>query len=275
MPVATPAITEATGGVYAFDLQEAYAKYSHSGFSLYAGKFVTYEGIEVIEGPLNPTLTRGFLFGMAEPFTHVGMKAHYAVSDQLDLGIGVVNGWDMWVDNNDWKTIIFRIGLTPSPEFFAALSGNVGSEIPSDKNPRLSLDLTGGYITGGLTLNFQGNFGMEKQAGIGGTNASWFGFGVQPVYKSDAFVFGGRVEYFNDHNGARALVPGGMGSFGPKGQYLNITLTPGVMLAEHFLLRFEYRADLVLGANDGPNGKKVLYGKSMQHTIGLAASYVF
>jgi Putative beta-barrel porin-2, OmpL-like. bbp2 len=260
-----------TGALYGFDVQEAYAKYAHHGFSLYAGKFVTYEGIEVVEGPSNPTLTRGFLYNFAEPVTHIGTKMHYAVNDTVDLGIGVVNGWDQWIDNNDWKTIIFRIGLTPSPDFFAALSGSVGSEQVDDKHPRVSIDLTGAYIMDSFTLNFQGNFGLEKFEGAMGAasvSGSWFGFGVQPVYKSGAFSFGSRLEYFNDHNGAR--VP-----LAPKGQYLNITLDPGVTLAEHFLLRFEYRADIVLSGNPGAGGKDLLNGKSTQHTIGLGASYVF
>ena len=49
---------------------------------------MTLEGIEVIEGYQNYTVTRGCLFGMAEPFTHTGVKANYAFTKQLDLTVG-------------------------------------------------------------------------------------------------------------------------------------------------------------------------------------------
>jgi len=58
-----------------------------------AGKFVTSEGIEVIEGNQDYTVTRGFLFGLAEPYTTTGVKADYQFTKQLDLMLGVVNGW--------------------------------------------------------------------------------------------------------------------------------------------------------------------------------------
>jgi hypothetical protein len=260
------------GPGYAFDVQEAYAKYSHSGFTLTAGKFVTYEGIEVIEGPMNPTLTRGYLFGLAEPYTHIGAKAHYSPDGKVDIGIGIVNGWDQWIDNNDWKTIIFRLGYA-DPSFFAGLSGSFGSEQPGpNSNDRLSLDLTGGVIAGDLTFNFQGNFGTEK---FGTQSDNWFGVGVQPLYKKDAFSFGSRLEFFSNKQGSRALDALGMPI--AKGDFLNVTLTPGVTLADHFTVRFEYRADLVLHGDsmDEPGTKKVLNGKNMQHTVGLGAHYIF
>jgi hypothetical protein len=38
-------------------------------------------------------------------------------------------------------------------------------------------------------------------------------------------------------------------------------------------MRFEYRADAALS---GPGGnKKIFNGKSMQHTVGLGAHYIF
>jgi hypothetical protein len=262
-------------GAYAFDVQEAYAKYSHSGFTLTAGKFVTYEGIEVIEGPMNPTLTRGYLFGMAEPFTHIGAKAHYSPDGKWDMGIGVVNGWDQWIDNNDWKTIIARIGYA-DPSFFIGLSGSFGSEQPGkNSNDRLSLDLTGGAIVSDTTLNFQGNFGTEK-FGPGMTD-TWFGLGFQPVYKKDAFSFGARAEWFYDKHGTRIAVPPlSMGVLNPveKGNILNIAVTPGYTLAEHFTLRFEPRIDVALGGDVGGD-KKYLDGKKIVFSLGLGAHYIF
>lgn len=260
-----------------FDVQEAYATYADSGFSFTAGKFATYAGIEVIEGPLNPTLTRGYLYGMAEAYTHTGLKAGYTSDGGVSFSLGVVNGWDVIIDNNDWKTIIWRLGYA-SDTFFGGFSGSYGAEDPADDQGRLSLDLTGGVIMDDLTLNFQANFGMQSDAVDtdgdmeGDESDNWWGLGVQPVYTSGQFSFGGRLELFANKYGTRTLVLAPI----EDGMYLNISLTPGVTLAEHFVARFEYRMDIAVG---GDPTKDVLGKasdpKSMQHTIGLGASYSF
>ena len=255
-----------------FDVQEAYAQYNDSGFNLTVGKFATYEGIEVIEGPMNPTLTRGLLYNFAEAFTHTGLKASYTTEGGVSIGVGVVNGWDNLIDDNDWKTIIWRLGYT-SDTFFGGFSGSYGPEgLDNEDNGRLSLDLTGGVISGDFTLNFQGNFGTEKDIAMGPNGPesdTWFGLGVQPVYKSGQWSFGGRLEWFMNKWGTRT----GMGI--EDGSYLNITLTPGVTLAEHFTARLEYRIDLATGGTN----KKVLGDPadpgSFQHSLGLGAHYIF
>ena len=259
-----------------FDVQEAYATYKPSEFSLTAGKFVTYAGIEVIEGPLNPTLTRGYLYGMAEAFTHTGLKAGYTSDGGVSIGVGIVNGWDNMVDENDWKTFIWRLGYS-SDTFFGGFSGSYGPEgLDNEDNGRLSLDITGGVISGDFTLNFQGNFGTEKDNAMSMDGSvesdSWFGLGVQPVYTSGQWTFGGRIEWFANKYGTRTGYAGVI----EDGSFLNITLTPGVTLADHFTARLEYRIDLAVG---GDPSKDVLGDpedpSSMQHSLGLGAHYIF
>jgi hypothetical protein len=244
---------------------------------LTAGKFTTYEGIEVIGGPSNPTITRGFLYFLAEPVTHVGAKLHYATGP-VDIGVGLVNGWDTngivyTGDNNDMKTGIFRIGVTPVPQFFAAVSGTYGVEqAGAVSNPRLSMDLTGGIVPSDMiTINFQANFGNEKAA-PGPANAmgmptvadgSWYGFGLQPLLKVGAASVGARFEYFKDTKGTRTLVAN-------DPSYINFTITPGYTIDGALTLRGEFRYDSasesVLGVN---------HDKKNQSTIAIGAHYVF
>jgi hypothetical protein len=252
-----------------FDVQEAYATYKSGIFSLIAGKFVTYEGIEVIEGPLNPTISRGYLYAYAEPITHTGLKMHFT-GDTVDFGIGLVNGWDTLTDNNNFKTFIFKLGLKPSDAFAVALSGTFGAEQASTKlGHRLSLDITGAFTASeSFALWFQANYGMDNIGAASGRpdTVKWFGIGVQPTYTADKFTFGARVELFSDPDNARVAFTGVT-----KGTYVNVSLTPGFILAQGFKVRAELRADIatekVLGDVDDP-------GK-VQFTGALGAEYVF
>ena len=252
---------------FGFDVQEAYANWSSGAWTLTAGKFVTYQGIEVIEGPLNPTISRGFLFGWAEAFTHTGIKLHYQPIPELNIGVGVVNGWDLIADTNQGKTIIFRAAaFAPTDVFFAALSGSVGPEQPGNsKNQRVSIDLTGAITpSSSFQLWYQGNFGTEKGVATDGkSSATWYGFGLQPVITSGDFTLGGRVEYFVDKNGARTGYA--------DGKFFNFTITPGYKLASTFKLRAEFRADV---ASDKIFGKSDDL-KKVGLTAAASAEYTF
>ena len=64
-----------SNGTDNFALQEAYLTYTlnaGNGLDMRFGKFVTLLGAEVIEAPLNPNVSRSFLFGFAIPFTPRG-----------------------------------------------------------------------------------------------------------------------------------------------------------------------------------------------------------
>jgi Putative beta-barrel porin-2, OmpL-like. bbp2 len=272
-----------------FDVPEAYAVATGYNLTFTAGKFTTYEGIEVYQGPANPTITRGFLYWLAEPVTHVGAKLHYTAGP-VDIGVGVVNGWDTnngvfaTGDNNNQKTFIFRAAVTPSPAFFAALSGTYGVEKPGqDTDPRYSIDLTGAAVaTPALTINFQANLGGEKNSDwIDPTkSATWIGFGIQPLLKVDAESLGVRFEYFSDSGLSRSGLGPAINPKDAMGALVdptntkdkvglwNLTITPGYTIAGALLARAEFRVD-------GASESALWAGKKTQETISLGASYTF
>jgi hypothetical protein len=221
----------------AVDVQEAYITYAFSDkVKFTGGKFVTFEGIEVIEGPANPTISRGYLYGLAEAFTHVGGYFTFAASNQIDFKIGAVNGWDVLVDNNKDKTIIGRFAVNTGDPLAFGISGSWGVEQaePSD-DARFSIDLTGvTKVIPKVTLNFQVNYGAET---IDTIDAAWVGFGIQPVIAlSDNVDLGARIEYFSDKDGVRT-------GFGiPDFNALNLTLVP-TFKYDGFTFRVEYRLD--------------------------------
>lgn len=245
-----------------FDVQEAYATYTPGPFSLTAGKFASYMGIEAIEGYLNANITRGYSYNLAEPNTHTGFKAHYA-QGALDVGLGLVNGWDTLLDNNNDKTLIWRVALTPGERFTINVNGSFGSETENVSNrKRLSVDVNGAWSPREhLELRFQANAGWD---GVGRSDrAHWYVCGVQPLYTGELFTLGARAELFLDPDGARAQL-------GPV-RLLNLALTPGVIVGRALRARLEGRADIadhrVFGKPSAP--------RSSMLSLAIAAEYVF
>lgn len=225
-----------TSGDDDFDLQEAYVTHvSPSGFGVRAGKFTTFEGIEVIESGGNPTISRGFLFGLAEPFTHVGALLTYRFDARFDVAAGVVNGWDVTTDNNRGKTAVVKLGYTGDGTLVTA-SGTIGPERAGNADDlRGSGDVTGMVQLGPVALWAQANAGIEEGAAADGTDAAWWGVGVQPVLKVlDALSIGARAEALRDRDGART---------GADQTLYNLTVTPGYTAAPGLVVRAELRAD--------------------------------
>lgn len=236
--------TSGSGAADDFDLQEAYltSPLLDTGVNLKVGKFVTLEGIEVIESPLNPTISRGYLFGMAEPFTHVGFLLSRELPIKgLELRAGLVNGWDVLTDNNEGKTFITGLGINYGDLATGGISFYHGPEqVSNDTNNRNSLDIT--IFTKPLpklTIGLQANWGNEDGVSSG-NNDNWKGFGIQPVYQlTDKFSIAGRAEYMENKLGSR------FGNGG--GEISNFTITPTYKLNESTTARLEYRYD---AAND-------------------------
>ena len=230
------------------DVQEAYINFPLGPVAFTMGKFVTYEGIEVIEGPDNPTISRGYLYGLAEAFTHVGAKAHMAFGEMIDVGVGVVNGRDQDRDNNQGKTVLWRVGFDFGDSFPLGfgISGSHGSvnanaaAATSDEDQLTSLDLTGTFS--GIPMfpiNFQVLFAEQDNAKVtptGGATSlagSWSGFGIQPVLEvNDAFSVGFRIEYIDNHDTSNYNAT-------------NYTITPTYKLNDSITLRAEVRQDNV------------------------------
>ena len=89
--------TTGDGSSNGFALEQALVKFRipvGNGLDIYAGKFVTFLGYEVIESPANPNFSRGLLFTNAIPLTHTGVYADYKFNDTFEAKFGVVDGWN-------------------------------------------------------------------------------------------------------------------------------------------------------------------------------------
>jgi hypothetical protein len=98
--------------------------------SLKGGKFVTLLGYEVIPtySTFDPNISNSMLFNLSIPFTHTGLLAHVPIVDQVALDAGVVNGWDNVNDNNNSKTFLGGVGITPTDAISIYVSGTYGAD---------------------------------------------------------------------------------------------------------------------------------------------------
>ena len=85
------------GNTSGLALEQALVKFRipvGNGLDIYAGKFVTFLGYEVIESPANLNFSRGLLFTNLIPLTHTGVYADYKFNNIVEAKLGIVDGWN-------------------------------------------------------------------------------------------------------------------------------------------------------------------------------------
>lgn len=262
----------ATGKAEDFDLQQAYVSWIApvgSGLHLDAGKFFTIAGYEYVDrfDGMNDDATRSFLFGLAEPVTHTGLKASYAFSEAVSGTLLVANGWDVVKDNNSSKTMGLGLTLTPGPKTTFTISYLYGPEqAGNNSDSRGLLDVVATLKpTDTVTVGFNLDWGTEQGLAAGGGTAGWWGvagylrLGLTPTFAAIL-----RAEYFDDRDGVRT---------GTVQRLKELTLTPELKVSPHLLLRGDLRVDFsddeVFEDSDGA------FTKKEQPTFLVNAVYLF
>jgi hypothetical protein len=193
-----------------FDLTQLYADVNipiGSGLKVRVGKFVTTIGYEYINPTQNPLFSHSYLFGFAIPFTHTGVVGFYNLNEQTQIHFGMTRGWEQSLeDNNDAHDYLGGIALTLSPETKIYLNASIGpQQTDNSRDYRWLLDFIISHNIGdNLSLALNADWGWEDIEGTG--DATWWGVAGYVSYKfNDMFAVNGRVEYFNDDDGARGL----------------------------------------------------------------------
>jgi hypothetical protein len=220
-----------------FDVTQAFLQYAGGAWLVQAGKMLTLAGAEVIAPTLNTNVSRSLLFN-AEPFTHTGVRATYAASDQLSVIFGVNNGWNQTSDNNSQKTAELGLSLTPSKQFTLTAQGYFGSEVIGSgiSAERDLLDLVATFNVNdanAFVVNY--DWGKQDKAGFNGSDAKWYGLAG---YFNHAFNETWRVslrgEYFDDKDAFTT---------GAVQKVKEVTATFGYAPSKSFELRIEGRYD--------------------------------
>jgi hypothetical protein len=219
-------------------IQQAYGSYLApigSGLQIDFGKFVTWNGAEVIETKDNWNYSRGLLFAWAIPYYHAGVRAKYSFSSKVSLMGAVVNGWNNVEENNTGKTFGLSLTLAPTPKLSIIQNYTTGPEQANDRHHfRHLLDTI-------VTYNFNkqwavmGNYDYGIDTLMAGGKVHWQGVaGYLRYAPTERLAFTPRYEWFDDHNGF---------STGTAQRVKEFTMTGEYKLRPTLITRFELRRD--------------------------------
>ena len=243
-----PRALEAVGGDDAVFVNQLYAYWNVSeSTKLTIGRFNTYLGYEVISPVGNFNYTTSYMFSNG-PFSHVGLKADFALSEDFSLMLAVMNPTD--TNNNLTGDYGFGAQLGYSGQYlnFYYDSGVVlGFEV----------DYTGGFdLSDSVFLGINGAYQTNDDAGF-------YGVALYPQYKtSDSFSLGLRGELFANHASGASDLP----------SVFATTLTASYSI-ESLTIKPEVRLDS--WSNDEPYFDNDLNSSSSLAAFAIAAIYSF
>lgn len=238
----------ATGNI----VNQLYAYWNVSeSVKLTMGNFNTFLGYEVISPTANFNYSTSYLFSYG-PFSHTGLKADFALSDDLSLMVGVMNDTDL-TEFNPTGDYAFGAQLGYSGQFLNILLDPSFTEI----------DYTGGFgISESFYLGMNAAYLVMEDDGPG-----FMGAALYPQYSiSDACTVGLRGEYFSEDGDFGAI-----GSGVDDTSVFAVTLT-GSFAIDNLTIKPEIRLDSA--SDDSFIDNDLLPTKSLGSFV-LAAIYSF
>ena len=209
-------------------VNQLYAYYNVSDkLTLTLGNFNTFLGYEVISPVANFNYTTSYMFSYG-PFSHTGIKADIAVSDDVSLMLGVLNATDYTEAQplGDDYMIGAQLGLFG--QYINYLGGGTAGVS--------QIDFTGGF---NITEDFF--LGINATSYSDDSDVEFSGVALYPQYSfSDTFALGARFEAFSEDG------LGAIGSVSGEGDNTSFTLT-GNYTQGNFILKPEFRLDTASG----------------------------
>jgi hypothetical protein len=232
--------SNAASGASNFNVTQAFVQYVTGNWTLLGGKFVTLVGAEVIAATGNTNFSRSLLF-FAEPLTHTGVRAAYAVNDELTFTVGVNNGWNhLSNDTQSQKTTEVGVSFTPVKQFILTAQGYIGDEPVGGGQvaQRDIADVVATYnVNDSLSLVVNYDCGRQKNYDLLGNNGKWDGVAGYVNYAINSqWRVSVRGEYFQDRQGFVTTT-------GTRQTLREGTVTLGFDPIKKFELRLEARYD--------------------------------
>jgi hypothetical protein len=223
----------------AFDILQGYVQYVTDSVTVQAGKFTTLAGAEVVAPTGNTNFSRSLLF-YAEPMTHTGVRATYALSGTLSVIVGVNNGWNYTKVDYGSKTGELGVAFNPNKYF------SLTAQLYAGKDPVYAAERT--FFDAVATLNatsalsFVVSYDWGRQETTAATPAAltggdWDGVAGYLNYQlSSQWRVSLRGEYLDDKDGTTLVT-------GTRQTLEEGTVTFGYDPISSFELRLEGRYD--------------------------------
>ncbi len=187
------------GSQYGHALPQLYVQVAMGDLSIMAGKFYTLIGNEVVQATGNFFYSRQFTFYNAEPFTHTGAVATYALSDDTSVSGGYVLGWDSGFDDNG-DAFLGSISHAISDNLsisYATAMGRFNTRNGEDERGWIHSVILNASLTDKLSYINQTDV-MYTRDGAGQSVRNTFGNIHYLIYDiNDRWSFGQRAEWFN------------------------------------------------------------------------------
>ena len=225
-PRGTDAVFNSTGSSNIVNQLYAYYNVSDS-FTLTLGNFNTFLGYEVISPVANFNYTTSYMFSYG-PFSHTGIKADIAVTDDVSIMLGVLNSTDMteFQPVGDDYMIGAQLGLYG--QYINYLGGGTAGVS--------QIDFTGGF---NITDSFY--LGLNATSYSDDNDVEFSGVALYPQYSfSDSFALGARYEAFSEDG------LGAIGSVSGEGDNTSFTIT-GSYTSGNMIIKPELRLDTASG----------------------------
>lgn len=253
--------------------------------TLTMGNFNTYLGYEVISPAANFNYSTSYMFSYG-PFSHTGLKADFALSDEWSLMAAVMNPTDLTEFNPVASyTLGAQLGYSneSSSAYLNFLYGDQDGKIDEDQpvsssaGSTFQVDLTAGtdlsesvYLGLNATYNTTSAGEMYTGSSIEDLDGDGYGFYGIAAYlqasPSETFSIGTRLEYFNVFNGGLDIFP--LDDEG-DGNVFAITLTGKKTISDHLAIIPELRLDTTSEEGDGE--ETVFLNKDLEPTKSLAS----
>ena len=209
-------------------VNQLYAYYNISdSFTLTLGNFNTFLGYEVISPVANFNYTTSYMFSYG-PFSHTGIKADIAVSDDISLMLGVLNTTDATEFQPLGDDYMFGAQVGLFGQYINYLGGGTAGVSQID-------------FTGGINITDSFYLGLNATSYSDDNDVEFSGVALYPQYSfSDSFALGARFEAFSE-DGLEAI-----DAAGGEADNTSFTIT-GSYTSGNMIIKPELRLDTASG----------------------------
>jgi len=254
---------------YGLAIPQFYTTTKWNDVTFKSGHFISPVGYFTVDMTQNFFNTLPITYQYGEPFTHTGTVASVQVNDCLNVGGGVIRGWDNFDNTNPNLGAIATVNRKLDDASSLAYVGIYSQEQTQTLafKPRYLQTLVySNTLTDNLTYVAQSDFGFQQDAiAANGKDAYWYGLNQYLLYKvNDCWSMGANFEWFRDEQGYRVggflpntyAVPGSQvrglptNRVGYQGNFYQITMGPKWTPTKNIMVRPNLRFDWFEGNID-------------------------